>query len=380
MKKNKKKTEIRLQINGANGKKPNLIFRTKKLRDRFKDVAKRLIACQLGEVEHSVLDAQWVRVQSEHTKNQLRQLGITLHTESKEKYELRKLTDVVERGLKKVSDSTERYYKRTSERLKEFFGEECDIRRIAEDDAKDYAEWLVDNQQLAASSTARRHAGYASAFFAKAVKEKLIESNPFTTKDIPKNVLSNPEKKHYVDADQTLRLRNVLNDDDDKLRFVLMRYLGLRSPSEINELRWNDFDWNTGLVKIRSPKLIRHKRKYIRHCPFQFAEALSVIKDAYDKRQSDYDKILPSISHKNLTKHVRYWIAAAGLKRWPDLLQNFRRSAENDLLDAGYPQHVVCTWLGHSPKVAQEHYLMTHEGHVADISSVAPRKTRGGAA
>ena len=77
-----------------------------------------------------------------------------------------------------------------------------------------------------------------------------------------------------------------------------MRYLGLRSPSEQNELRWNDFDWTAGLVRIRSPKLIRHERKYIRFCPFKLEQALPVIKAAYDGRQSDYDKILPEISHK----------------------------------------------------------------------------------
>ena len=32
-----------------------------------------------------------------------------------------------------------------------------------------------------------------------------------------------------------------------------------------------------------------------------------------------------------------------------------------------YPPHAVAKWLGHSPKVAAEHYLMSREHHFEDV-------------
>ena len=34
-----------------------------------------------------------------------------------------------------------------------------------------------------------------------------------------------------------------------------------------------------------------------------------------------------------------------------------RASAENDLVEDGYPAHVVGAWIGHTSKVQQKHYL-----------------------
>jgi hypothetical protein len=32
-----------------------------------------------------------------------------------------------------------------------------------------------------------------------------------------------------------------------------------------------------------------------------------------------------------------------------------------------YPAHAVAKWLGHSPKLAAEHYLMSREHHFEDV-------------
>lgn len=366
------KKEIRLQIQGVNGEKPNLTFKTKGQKDRFKKVAKNLIQCLRGEFEFFPQDIAWVNLQSDHTKNQLKQLGITLKHDAKEKFVLKKFLNDYLRKLDDLGDSSFRYYNATSKRLLAFFGDGYDIRNISKDDARDYVKWLVKDQKLNPNSTARRQTGYANTILQSAVEAGLLQANPFTGRDIPKNVLSDKSKIHYISSEECLRIWNVLNAEEDRLRFVLMRYLGLRSPSELNELKWSDFNWRTGMVSIRSPKLIRHERKYIRQCPFKHELALATIQAAFEKRKSDHEKILPRISHKNLTKHVKYWLAAAGLNRWPRLLNNFRSSAAIDFHDI-YPIHVACAYLGHSVQVAAENYLAAHQGHAADIDKVGPR-------
>ena len=50
----------------------------------------------------------------------------------------------------------------------------------------------------------------------------------------------------------------------------------------------------------------------------------------------------------------------------PRLLQNLRASCATDWVEK-YPSHVVAKWLGHSPKVAAQHYLMSRDHHFDDV-------------
>ena len=44
-----------------------------------------------------------------------------------------------------------------------------------------------------------------------------------------------------------------------------------------------------------------------------------------------------------------------------------------------YPAHAVAKWLGHSPKVAAEHYLMSREHHFEDVvNGCVPEENRSG--
>ena len=55
-------------------------------------------------------------------------------------------------------------------------------------------------------------------------------------------------------------------------------------------------------------------------------------------------------------------IERAGLKPWPKLFQNMRASRQTELEET-FPTHVVCKWMGNSPKVAQKHYLQVTDSH-----------------
>ena len=68
----------------------------------------------------------------------------------------------------------------------------------------------------------------------------------------------------------------------------------------------------------------------------------------------------------NLRTHLERVIGNAGHTLWPRLLQNLRASCETDWVER-YPSHVVAKWLGHSPKIAAAHYLMSREHHFEDV-------------
>lgn len=50
------------------------------------------------------------------------------------------------------------------------------------------------------------------------------------------------------------------------------------------------------------------------------------------------------------------------MEPWPKLFQNLR-SARQTELEGTFPSHVVCKWIGNSPKVASKHYLQVTEEH-----------------
>ena len=68
----------------------------------------------------------------------------------------------------------------------------------------------------------------------------------------------------------------------------------------------------------------------------------------------------------NLRTYLERIIGNAGHSLWPRLLQNLRASCATDWVEK-YPSHVVAKWLGHSPKVAAQHYLMSRDHHFEDV-------------
>ena len=62
----------------------------------------------------------------------------------------------------------------------------------------------------------------------------------------------------------------------------------------------------------------------------------------------------------------------AGLKSWPKLFNNLRASCETDLAKT-HPIKAVCDWIGHSVKVAHEHYLQTTESDFDEAVKLLPK-------
>jgi hypothetical protein len=79
----------------------------------------------------------------------------------------------------------------------------------------------------------------------------------------------------------------------------------------------------------------------------------------------------------NLRTTFEKSIERAGVKPWPKLFQNLRASCETDWVQT-FPAHVVAKWLGHSPRIAQEHYLQVRDAHFAAAIEGSERGTKCG--
>jgi integrase len=151
-------------------------------------------------------------------------------------------------------------------------------------------------------------------------------------------------------------------DDQWKLIFALARYGGLRIPSEIQRMRWEDIDWDRMRFTVRSPKTEHIEGKGQRDVPI-FPELVQPLKSWQAQRRKGEPLVFPIMAKRsNLRAQAHRIIRNAGLQPWPRVFQNLRASRETELVEA-FPVHVVTDWIGNSPDVAKLHYLSILESH-----------------
>ncbi|MFN9220122.1 MAG: tyrosine-type recombinase/integrase [Planctomyces sp.] len=158
--------------------------------------------------------------------------------------------------------------------------------------------------------------------------------------------------------------------------FALCRFGGLRCPSEVLALRWEDTAWQAKRFTVRSPKTEHHEGKGSRIVPL-FPELAAVLTEGFDVALQAIEAAGsgntagtvcgPVITrYRDSTKNLRTTfgkiLTRAGLKPWPKLLQNLRSTRETELAEE-FPLQAVTSWLGNSQLVAAKHYLQLRDEH-----------------
>lgn len=211
-----------------------------------------------------------------------------------------------------------------------------------------------------ASATVGRRLKLAKQFFEEAVKREWIVANPFEKMGWDE---ANEDRQHFVDAKLFRRIVDRVPNPEIRLVFALARWGGVRVPSEILPLRWSDVDWEKQTMCVWSPKTKRYRGKAFRMVPI-FPEVRPYLDAVWD---------LPGepefvISSKRMTGqgYLKYLTRAAKAEGvpelWPKPFQNLRSTRETELMEQ-FPIHVVCAWIGNSPKIAHKHYLQVTDAH-----------------
>jgi hypothetical protein len=263
----------------------------------------------------------------------------------------------------------------------------------------------------------------ARQIFEDARDRKLIAENPL--EKLKAGSQDNPRRMEYVTEATVRKVIDATADKEWRLLFALARWGGLRIPSETNALRWSDVRWDDNRILIRSPKTEHHAGKGEREIPL-FPELVPYLLDVFEdgcggvdvdtQRRSEVDGNGMSPSKPPVSQHGespaqehrqgstvtarpagsnparspfvfvrlrganlrtqanRIITEKAGLKPWGKTFVNLRSSRETDLA-ARFPLHVVCAWIGNSPRVASKHYLQVTD---SDFESAAVRAAIGG--
>ena len=252
--------------------------------------------------------------------------------------------------------------------LLEFFGEDRRIDLITPRDADRFAEYLRSCGLRPA--TVGRRILLARQFFRAAVRARFIMENPFT--DVKSHPQVNPARQRFISREVIDRILAQCPTPHWQLLVALARYGGLRCPSEILSLKWDDIDWENRRIRVTCHKTQHHPGREFRIVPI-FPEILPYLERVFELAQPGDAYVFPEYMRRrakgprgwancNLRTQLARIIHRAGLEPWPRLFQNLRASCETELAEV-FPAHVVAAWLGNTPRVAERHYLQVTEEH-----------------
>ena len=277
------------------------------------------------------------------------------------------------KGLPNVQPGTVMNLGTCERNLNDFLGADRPMRSITTADTKAFRLWLEEHEKQA-ENTLRRRCGRARQFFKAAIKAKLIEENPFEGMSV--TVSGSTDKARCITEPESRKILKACPDLQWRLIFSLCRYGGMRCPSEVLALTWENVLWDSSRVIVTSPKTKRYGGHEQRVIPM-FPELASVLNEAYEAAFDRREDPLAVVSGPVVTRNSsadqnlritfekivkRAGLKRAGLKPWPKPFQNPRATRETELMEV-YPSHVVVSWIGHSEKVARQHYLQTTDAH-----------------
>jgi len=272
-------------------------------------------------------------------------------------------------GRNDVKPATKEVWRQGRLGLINCFGEDRDMATITAGDADDYKQAML--AEGLAHLTIRKRLQLAKTWFKSAKRKRLIAENPFDEVTIAGTM---PDKMHFISRADTQALLDACPNHDWRMIVALARYGGVRCPSEVLSLRWDDIDWENQLIEVQSPKTEHHEGKATRTIPL-FPELYKHLRTSFERAPDGAVYVVNERFRKaamgksgwrncNLRTTFLKIIKRAGLKPWPRLFHNLRSSRQTELEDQ-FPSHVVCAWMGNSIKVARKHYLQVTPEHIA---------------
>ncbi len=246
--------------------------------------------------------------------------------------------------------------------LAKHFGDDCALDSIDPAKAESFRQSMIKSDLRA--TTIHKRLQHARMFFADAVREGVVGSNPFEfVRHRPGDA---SERRQYVPEADVMRVIEFAPTSTWKLLIALSRFGGLRVPSEALSLRWADIDWERQRITVPSPKTEHIAGRGYRVIPL-FPVLRPYLDAAWEAATEGADYIFPEEIRKralgpggwanaNLRTMLSKFIRRAGVESWSRLWHSMRASCESDLARR-FPLAVVCKWLGNTQAVALRHYI-----------------------
>ncbi len=323
---------------------------------------------EVAELEEppSKVTSAWIKGLKDDEHNKLASVGLveSRQVRVRQSMTLAKWCDTYIAERKDVKANTTLIYEKTKDCLLAYFGKSKRLRDIRPEDAKRWRIWLATegnrrdkNRKTMADASVRQRTAKVKLFFNEALERGLVDSNPFAK--LPSTSTPNRKRQVFVSAESIELCIAAAPDCQWRTIIALARYGGLRCPSELLRLKWDDVNLPEGRMTIHAIKTEHHADSGVRVCPI-FPELRPYLEAAWwdDAKDGAVYVITRYRSNSaNMRTTFERIIKLAGLVPWPKLFQNLRASRETELM-AKYPAKDVSSWIGNSVAVAMESYAM----------------------
>jgi integrase len=239
-----------------------------------------------------------------------------------------------------------------------FFKPHTRIRGVNQQHAEKFRMHLLsaggrDGAPLAKATVSNR-LRRARAVFAYAIRNGWLTTNPF--REIATGGEWNYTRDHYIMPQIFHRILDMTADRELRLLLAMVRFCGLRCPSEIHPLRWAHVNWEDGVFIVHSSKTELYGDGGRREVPV-FAPLLPYLLAAAETR-GDSELMFPNhqTSGAAITGRLAVLCRKAGEVLWPKPMVNLRASAIHDAMTLNSDIYTVAPWFGHSPTISLRHY------------------------
>lgn len=341
--------------------------------EELKQIVERLIYFRDNTIPVDKRTLVWIETAQDIIRDKLSDKGLISEVQKHTCLELWSTFFEEKTGIKQT---TMDMYERAQERFFLFFDKD---RQISSLKPKDILEW---KHYLERNGNYRQKKGLAEATIAGTfAKTKAVFNWAVQTKGwleisplhgINGGSFDNPDKDRFVEVEEYHRLLKACPCQEWRTIITLARIGGLRCPSELVLLRWDDIHWDKNFFRVLTPKLKYLKGKewrYVQLFP-EVRRELEALRLTYQNgKEPEFVINRYRDAKQNIITQFDRIAESAGIEKIPRPYDNMRASRATEVY-AEFGAKNEEAWLGHSKKIAMKHYLMVRQGDYAKAANL----------
>ena len=323
----------------------------RKTAERLKEIVERLqyyrrngIIIPDRETEH------WLQSAPAEIKAKLSKVGLIAVTESKT---CQQLWDAYMKHKTDIKPKTVKAYNECRNHFFKMFSTTESIEKITPERLLEWKSSLLDEYAKASVAGYIKNLGAVLKWAVD--KQKWLTDNPLA--NIERGSFVNEEGNQTISMDEYYQLLDACPNQEWRTIIALARIGGLRCPSELQQLRWSDINWEKNRFLVRSPKTEHHENHRERIVPL-FAELRTELDRHFLLDETIGNEfVIQSLQGTNWGLHTPFQKIAynAGLGTIIRPFDNMRASRSHEVFERfGAPKENE--WIGHSEAIRKKHY------------------------
>jgi len=364
--------EIDFYTNGQRKTIPLGVKYAEKTAENLLEIVEMLLRCKDNGV--MVLDKReqtrmqtWIETAPQEIRQKLAKAGLIEIPESRslgEVWDLFLKTKELDRKVGKIKEATISQYEIVKKRFFDQFKKTDCLTDLSKEALVKWKSDLLTRLKPATVASTLKH---CKSVFTWTVEQGWIEKSPLA--GIGRGSFINRSKDRLITIDEYYRLLDSSPCQDWRTIISLVRIGGLRCPSEVVALRWEDVDWERNRFCVRSPKTEHHEGKESRVVPLfdELKEELETLFFMPDSEGKEFVINRYRDPKQNLGTMFEKIVKRAGLSEIPRPFDNMRMTRSNEVYNR-WGAYKESQWIGHSARVRQDHYMMITDDDYLNVS------------